>query len=25
VVVRYWKAVDGPTKARTFEWEFEAN
>ena len=25
VVVRYWKVVDGPTKARTFEWEFEAN
>jgi hypothetical protein len=24
-VVRYWKAVDGPTKARTFAWEFEAN
>jgi hypothetical protein len=25
VVVRYWKAVDGPTKSRTFAWEFEAN
>ena len=25
VVVRYWKAVDGPTKARTFAWEFVAN
>ena len=21
-VVRYWKAVDGPTKARTFAWDF---
>lgn len=21
-VVRYWKAIDGPTKARTFAWDF---
>ena len=25
VIVRYWKVVDGPEKARTFSWEFEAN
>lgn len=25
VVVRYWKVIDGPEKARTFAWEFEAN
>lgn len=25
VVVRYWKVEDGPTKARTFSWTFEAN
>lgn len=24
-VVRYWKIVDGPTKANSFTWEFEAN
>jgi len=23
--VRYWKIVDGPTKARQFTWEFETN
>ena len=25
VTVRYWKVVDGPTKARSFNWTFEAN
>lgn len=24
-IVRYWKTVDGPTKANSFTWEFEAN
>lgn len=24
-IVKYWKIIDGPAKARTFTWEFEAN
>lgn len=24
-IVRYWKIVDGPAKASSFSWEFEAN
>jgi hypothetical protein len=24
-VVRYWKTIEGPTKAKSFTWEFEAN
>lgn len=24
-IVRFWKAVDGPTKARTFTWEFSVD
>ena len=25
VTVRYWKVIDGPEKARSYSWEFEAN
>lgn len=24
-IVRYWKTIEGPTKANSFTWEFEAN